>query len=94
MRRRSGAISKSGWFRSGSPGEAQSGKDRLLTGLPTPPGMRVRTGRFTNGEYPSHHFKYSYRGLSPHQIMPMSGVHYALNANTAKRRRLALRWIS
>jgi len=31
------------------------------------------------------HYRYSYRGLSPHQFMPMSGVHSAFQptANAA-----------
>jgi len=38
-----------------------------LTGLPLPSASSYRPSR--------GHFRYSYRGLAPHQFMPMPGVH-------------------
>ena len=46
---------------------ARASSTQTLAGLPLP----------TASSYirPKGHYRYSYRGLSPHQFMPMPGVH-------------------
>ena len=45
-----------------------------LAGLPLPSASSY-------SRPPRGHYRYSYRGLSPHQFMPMSGVHKSLEAD-------------
>ena len=50
-----------------------------LTGLPLPSASSYRCPH-------RGHLRYSYRGLTPHQFMPMSGVHKANSADAQKTR--------